>query len=253
MGTGLPFGVNLIAYIRAEMGLGTAARGMAAALDSAAIPFNVLNFERGNPSLHRDRSWSHKEVLSSSHEFTILVVNPDNIANAKELAQKRNVSDRYTIGYWFWELPEIPDGWLSAFSTVNEVWVPSRFVHDAVATKSSVPVFRVPLAVSVRPTHKFSRKSFHLPEGQFLFLTMGDTQSQLTRKNPLGTIRAFKQAFRRNDESVGLVVKINNVNTRHDDQENLDLLKAEIEGYNNIYLLETRMTRAKIDCLLDVS
>ena len=40
-----PFGVNLIAYIRAEMGLGTAARGIAHALESAAIPFNVLNFE----------------------------------------------------------------------------------------------------------------------------------------------------------------------------------------------------------------
>src|SRR5215212_35667 len=130
MDRGSLFGVNLLAYIRAEMGLGSAARGMAAALDSAAIPFNVLNFEHGNPSLHRDKSWSHKEALSSSHEFTVLVVNPDNIANAKEQVHKRSVSDRYTIGYWFWELPEIPDNWLSAFSLVNEVWAPSRFVHD---------------------------------------------------------------------------------------------------------------------------
>ena len=74
------FGVNLIGYIRAEMGLGTAARGLAHALDSVAIPFNIINFEHGNPSLHRDRSWSHKEVATSSYDFTILVVNPDNIA-----------------------------------------------------------------------------------------------------------------------------------------------------------------------------
>lgn len=253
MGRALPFGVNLVAYIRAEMGLGAAARGMAQALESAAIPFNVLNFEYGNPSFHRDQSWSHKEVVSSSYDFTILVVNPDNIANAKDLVQKHNVSDRYTIGCWSWELPEIPDSWLSAFALVNEVWVPSRFVQDAISAKSTVPIFRVPHAISLGPTNKFSRKSFDFPARQFLFLTMGDTQSQLTRKNPLGTIRAFKKAFPREDESVGLVVKINNVNTRHDDRETLDLLKAEIEGYKNIYLLETGMTRAKIDSLLAVS
>lgn len=253
MGRALPFGVNLVAYIRAEMGLGAAARGMAQALESAAIPFNILNFEHGNPSLHRDQSWSHKEVVSSSYEFTILAVNPDNISNAKELVHKRNVIDRCTIGCWSWELPEIPDSWLSAFALVNEVWVPSRFVQDAISAKSSVPIFRVPHAICLRPSNKFSRESFHLPARQFLFLTMGDTQSQLTRKNPLGTIRAFKKAFPREDESAGLVVKINNVKTRHDDQETLDLLKAEIEGYKNIYLLETGMPRAKIDSLLAVS
>lgn len=39
-------GINLAAYIRAEMGLGQAARGMAAALETAQIPFNILNFEQ---------------------------------------------------------------------------------------------------------------------------------------------------------------------------------------------------------------
>ena len=65
-------GVNLIAYIRAEMGLGTAARGLAMALEAANIPFNIINFEHSNPSLHRDASWRHKEVEFSSYDFTIL-------------------------------------------------------------------------------------------------------------------------------------------------------------------------------------
>ena len=34
-----PFGVNLVAYIRAEMGLGEAARGMAEAMQAAGVPF----------------------------------------------------------------------------------------------------------------------------------------------------------------------------------------------------------------------
>src|SRR4051812_29375336 len=120
-------GVNLIGYMRAEMGLGTAARAIAHALESAGIPFNVLNFEQGNPSLHRDESWKHKEVISSAYEFTVMVINPDNIINAATELQKKSVKDQYTIGYWFWELPELPDNWQASFSLVDEVWAASRF------------------------------------------------------------------------------------------------------------------------------
>lgn len=232
------------------MGLGSAARGIAHALDSAGVPFNVLNFEHSNPSLHRDESWKHKEVEFSSYDFTILAVNPDNLFNAKARVQKKFVRDRYTIGCWAWELPEMPDSWLSAFSLVDEVWAPSRFVQDSISLKSPVPVFRVPCAVCLGPTDKFSRASFSLPEGQFLFLSMSDTQSQLTRKNPLGVIHAFKKAFPKPNKQVGLVLKINNVNTIHSDQETLAQIRNEMEGHRNIYLLDSDMTRAEIDALL---
>lgn len=243
-------GVNLIAYIRAEMGLGTAARGLALAMESASIPFNVINFEYQNLSLHRDTEWRHKEVGSSSHDFTILAVNPDNIFNARDRVQKQFVRDRYTIGYWFWELPEFPDAWLPAFSLVDEVWTASCFVQDSISLKSPVPVWRVPMAVRLGPTDKFSRASFSLPKRQFLFLSMSDTHSTLERKNPLGVVRAFKTAFSGNDRSVGLVLKINNPGTIHADPEAIAAIREEISGYRNIYLLDREMTRAEIDSLL---
>jgi glycosyltransferase involved in cell wall biosynthesis len=248
-----PVGVNLIAYIRAEMGLGTAARGIALALESANVPFNIINFEYQNPSLHRDTSWKHKEADYSSHDFTILAVNPDNIFNARDRAQKEFVKQRYTIGYWFWELPEIPDDWLSAFSLVDEVWAASRFVQDSISLKSPVPVFRVPVAVRLGPTDKFSRWTFSFPERQFLFLSMSDTHSQLARKNPLGVVRAFKKVFSGDDKSVGLILKINNFNSINADREAIALLREEIRGYLNIYLLDSVMTRAEIDALLAIS
>jgi len=248
-----PLGVNLIAYIRAEMGLGTAARGIAMALESASVPFNVINFEYLNPALHRDTTWQHKEADYSSHDFTILAVNPDNIFNAREKSQKEFVKDRYTIGYWFWELPDIPENWLPAFSLVDEVWVASRFVQDAVSVKSPVPVFRVPVPVRLGPTDKFSRASFSLPDREFLFLSMSDTHSQLARKNPLGAVRAFKRAFPGENHGVGLVLKINNFSSVHADQEAIGLLREEIKDSRNIYLLDRDFTRAEVDSLLAVS
>src|SRR5437762_4716613 len=172
----LGFGVNLIAYIRAEMGLGTAARGVARALEAAKVPFNILNFEHSNPSLHRDESWKHKEVTSSDYDFSILVINPDNLANARTRVQKKFARDRYAIGYWFWELPEIPDEWLPSFALVDEVWAASHFVQDSISRKSTVPVFRVPVPIQLGPADKFSRASFGLPENRFLFLSLADTQ-----------------------------------------------------------------------------
>ena len=246
-------GVNLIAYIRAEMGLGTAARGLAMAMESANVPFNVINFEHANPGRHRDDSWRHKETDHSSHDFTILAVNPDNLSNATARIRNGQVRDHYTIGYWFWELPEIPDAWLSSFSLVNEVWAGSHFVQDAISLKSPVPVFRVPVPVYVGPTGKLSRRDFSLPKEQFLFLSISDTHSELARKNPLGAIRAFKKAFPGDNERAGLVVKISNVHSIHADHEIMGQIREEIEGQRNIYLMDRNIAREEIDALLDLS
>jgi len=235
------------------MGLGTAARGIAHALESAAIPFNVLNFEQGNPSLHRDQSWKHKEVSSSAYDFTVLAINPDNILNATELVQQKSVRDRYSIGYWFWELPEIPPAWQFSFPLVDEVWAASRFIQDAISARSPVPVFQVPIPVQLKPGRRPSREAFSLPDRRFLFLSMSDTQSQLVRKNPLGVVQAFQKAFSRDNEQAGLVLRINNVNTVHDDRERIAQIRDEIKGWPNIYLLDAPMDRPAIDALLRVS
>ena len=248
-----PPGVNLIAYIRAEMGLGTAARGLAMALEAANIPFNIINFEHLNPALHRDETWRHKEADESPYDFTIAAINPDNLFNARIRARKHFGKHRYTIGYWFWELPEIPDEWVSSFSLVNEVWVASRFVQDAISLKSPVPVFRVPVPIRLGENDRFSRRHFSLPERPFLFLSMADWRSHLARKNPLGTIRAFKAAFPADDTTVGLIVKMNNAGALGSDQETLMHIREEMEGYPNIYLLDSEMTRPEVDSLLAIS
>src|SRR5205807_7460447 len=138
-------------------------------------------------------------------------------------------------------------------SLVDEVWVPSRFVQDAVLLKSSVPIFHAPVPVCLGPTDKFSRTSFSLPERQFLFLWMGDMYSELARKNPLGVINAFKQAFPEENERAGLVLKINNADSIHADREALASIKQEIAGYRNIYLMDRNMTRSEVDALLAAS
>jgi glycosyltransferase involved in cell wall biosynthesis len=244
-----PAGVNLVAYIRADMGLGTAARGMAAAFEAAGIPFNVINLEHGNDASHTDHSWAHKEVQQSRYDTTIVCVNPDNSFNLRTLVSPEILGNRYVIANWYWELPEMPDEWLTEFEYADEVWAASNFIRDAIARKAPVPVVRVPAVVQLSRGRRLSRSELGLPEGKFLFLAMLDMRSVPERKNPLGVVRAFKRAFAATDDTVGLVVKtLSNTDLA---QPVLETLNQEIEGWSNVVVIDRLLTRNELTSLID--
>ena len=246
----IPRGVNLIGYIRAESGLGAAARGMASALESAGVPFNIINLESGNYSRHTDHSWSHKEVLNSNYDITVVCVNPDQSFHLRSHVPPKLLSERYVIGYWFWELPELPDEWLADFAFTDEVWAASQFIHNALSRKSAVtvPVVPMPPVVRLSQTNTLSRKDLGLPERRFLFLAMFDTRSVLQRKNPLGVLRAFKAAFARDSSNVALVMNFNN----HDDNDPVfQELRKEIGDDESVIVLDAPTDRDQITSLID--
>jgi glycosyltransferase involved in cell wall biosynthesis len=245
-----PPGVNLVAYIRAEMALGVVARGMASAFESAGIPFNVINLEAGNYSRHTDLSWSQKEVRRSDYDTTIVCVNPDNTFHLRTQGPVAVLGDRYVIGNWFWELAELPDEWVKEFEFTDEVWGPSRFICDAVSRKTSAPVIYMPPVVSLSESAGLSRGQLALPEDRYLFLAMFDTNSVLQRKNPLGVLRAFKAAFPTAGESVALVMKFNNPDYR---QPLLQSVREEMAGRDDVFIVDRIMPRNEVASLIEVS
>jgi len=246
----VPAGINLVAYMRAEIGIGTAARGMATAFEAVGIPFNVINFERGSYASHTNDSWVHKEVRQSRYDITVVCVNPDNSFNLRTQVSPEILCNRYVIGYWFWELPEMPDAWLSDFEFTDEVWAASTFITDAISGKAPVPVVRVPPVVQLTPGKRFSRAELGLPDGRFLFLAMFDTKSVLHRKNPLGVLRAFSNAFRPDDASVGLVLKFNDPDYR---LPVLRTLRDELADRENVFVIDRTLHRDELSSLIAVS
>jgi GT2 family glycosyltransferase/glycosyltransferase involved in cell wall biosynthesis len=238
-------GVNLIGYLRAEMGLGEGARSDAKALDAAHEPFGIINFQSGNPSRMTDLSWQHKEVNEAPYDITILHINPDQVLQAIFELPSEYFDGHYTIGYWAWELPEMPDEWVKCFKHFDEIWVPSRFVQQAIAMKSPVPVVCIPHAIDVTVDTSLTRKDFDLPEDAFLFLSMFDTYSMAERKNPYGAFRAFKEAFAADDQSVRLILKINNATPKV-----MREIRAAIGDYSNIIPVEQVYSRREINALI---
>ncbi|MDP2126477.1 MAG: glycosyltransferase [Pseudohongiella sp.] len=238
-------GVNLIGYTRAEMGIGEGARSDARALDAANEPFGIICFTSGNPSRMTDLSWQHKEIDTTPYDITLLHINPDHALQAIAELPSNHFDGHYSIGYWAWELPEIPPDWEKAFKHFDEIWVPSSFVQDAVAMKSPVPVVRIPHAIEVKADTTLTRTDFGLPQDPFLFLVMFDTYSRQERKNPYGAIEAFRKSFSADDMSVRLVIKVNNANPGA-----LREIRERAGDHQNVILLDQVYSRTEVNAII---
>lgn len=241
----LQLGVNLIGYTRAEMGIGEGARSDAKALDAADEAFGIICFQSGNPSRMTDLSWQHKEIGSAPYDVTLLHINPDHALQAITELPADYFNGHYRIGYWAWELPEIPEAWVETFVHFDEIWVPSNFVQDAVAMRSPIPVIRIPHAVEVNVDTSLRRADFLLPEEPFLFLAMFDTYSMPARKNPFGAIDAFRRAFAADDLSTRLVLKVNNPTA-----DAIRSIKDAIGEHQNILILDKVYSRTQVNALI---
>jgi glycosyltransferase involved in cell wall biosynthesis len=151
----------------------------------------------------------------------------------------------HTVGFWYWELEDLPSSFIPAFELVDEVWAPSRFVRDALQPNTEKQVTVVPPSVDFRTPGGVNRAAFGLPEDRFLFLTMASVYSVLERKNPLAVVKAFEMAFDANDP-VGLVVKITDLHHRPEVAEALRDAAARAP----VFLLEERLSRHGIHDLL---
>ena len=153
---------------------------------------------------------------------------------------------RYRIGYWAYELAELPRLWAEAIPFFHEIWTPSSFVAEAVERargKASTIIRVVPHPVAIEPVPAAERAE----RGPLTFLAMVDARSSLSRKNPLGTIEAFKQAFSPDDTRVRLLLKL--VATWKDPRGVFGLRDAAA-GWPNITFVEDELSDVETQALL---
>src|SRR5262245_15109794 len=76
---------------------------------------------------------------------------------------------RYRIGYWAYELPRVPALWVRASEAFHEIWVPSRFVADAMkASGIAKPVHVMPHPVALdRTPASANRAAWQIPGDEF--------------------------------------------------------------------------------------
>ena len=240
--TAVDYGINIVGYVRAELGIGESSRLAAQACQSVGLPFSMHDFNVGNSSRAADRRWEHKIAPENKHWVNVFHINADQMPLVYQHLGSKFFQEHYNIGFWHWELGDFPDEWASSFDLVDEVWAPTHFVVDAISRKSPVPVLRIPHGIRIVPDASVRRRDLGLPESKFLFLSMYDAHSYQSRKNPQAAIRAFLQAFP-DAKDVALVVKINNPRSF---PEQIESLKALVQDRPGIILLDRIFSRQEV-------
>ena len=243
-------GVNLVGYFRTVKGISEAARSSALALDAISIPYSVVDYEFGIPPSQQVES-----LPESQHGYdfrfntTLIHINPPQLPYLWVNFGKKELSGRYGIGIWYWELPEFPDEWCFAFDLVDEVWVASQFVFDSVSAKSPVPVVKIPPCINTVINDSLQRSDYNLPVDCFLFMCAYDVLSVQARKNPYGAVEAFIRAFIANDSAVGLVIKVNNAT---ENPQEIKQLRDYLKDYSNCFIIEDVFDRPTFNSLINL-
>ncbi len=250
----MPPSTAVIGYISAANGMGEAARGTIVALSAAQCPVHFVDIDP-EPTLKAvDLLPALPELRKTA--INLLHVNAVNVTRCYEQMGASFFRGKHNIGFWFWEMPTLPRRWYGAFSLFDEIWVASRYTQAAIAAVAPVPVVCMRPLVQPAAAGSATRKDFGIPDDRFVFLFCFDALSILERKNPQGTIAAFRRAFGAPLKGPLLVVKVNNSDRVPGHERSLGMpddymadLTASLAAVNGV-LLDQRYDRSTVSALI---
>ncbi|HEX2784562.1 MAG TPA: glycosyltransferase, partial [Ilumatobacteraceae bacterium] len=247
-------GLNLVGYLTHQSGLGDVARRLRDAAGQAGLAHSaVATYRTASPTDDTDQVDNRVEFTNS-----LCVVTADQFPFLAADMPALFTATRRMIGYWFWELEHVPLHMRQSINLVDEIWAGSRFVTDAFAAVSPVPVRHVPIPVAEPHASPRRRGDFALladVDERPLFLTTFDHLSVTERKNPVGVIEAFRTAFTP-DEGPLLIIKTMN---GHQRWANHQRVLAAADGRGDIRVWDETLERAdqmalvaSADCMISL-
>ena len=231
------FGVNFAGFFTGQFGLGASARAIASALNQANVPIilnKMIDADQAERQTFAFDSFSDR----NPYRINIIHLNADQSKPFFTRVCPNYSNEKYNIGIWYWELPDFPKRWQDAFQFYDELWVSSSFIAKTLLKSSNVPVIKIRYPLSVpKNIERQPARNKHSFKDQFVFLFVFDFYSILERKNPLGLLRAFQQAFNRNENALLVLNAINGSSHPND----LHILRKMSEDLN-VLLIEDRLT-----------
>lgn len=243
-------GLNLIGYFRGEFSIGECARAFAlAALETEQPKVALVNFAGGPAARDTNRRFDSQLTSTPEYPVNLCFVNADQTTVLFD-TMPSVLLGRYNVGYWFWELQAFPAAWQPALDAVDEVWVASDFVRQAVAGAAvDKPVRVVPYPIQVDLSRAYSRSEFGLPPDAFVFIFNFDYLSYFERKNPSALISAFHAAF---PDEAGVVLVLKTTGERETPQA-AESLRRLANGDTRVIFLDALLDREAMYGLLSVA
>lgn len=159
----------------------------------------------------------------------------------------------FHIGFLLWELDRLPAAHMLALDMLDEIWVPSVYLHRLYQRH-----FPGRVVFMRKGLPRLAPEPVARPDGVFRFLVAFDANSSTARKNPLAAVLAFRAAFS-DRRDVELVVKTTPVRPGHwgDPEGQIPAIRALAAQDPRIRLIERHVPFARLlgliagaDCLI---
>jgi glycosyltransferase involved in cell wall biosynthesis len=205
-------GVDYIAPLKVQSGMGTSSRSYYRALTSLDdLLVNPIPYNHGFEHHAKVRFYEKTKKgidLNPVAKALILHQNADGFFMMRERYAKELASPySKKIAAWVWELSKFQTQWKKEADLLDEIWVPSEFVRKSVSEIVEKPVISVPYPVTISEISRTSFCKNPLGSSQFLFGYFFDASSFVERKNPLALLKAFQQVRKKYQYS-RLILKI---------------------------------------------
>jgi glycosyltransferase involved in cell wall biosynthesis len=246
--------VRILGFFGQTFGLAEAARRTFQSLEKSSVSVSATQIPYSGKHRGSDHTIkAEKKIPSNTDEIRIFHFNGDHFEKLISYWGESILDCKYKIGFWHWELPEFPDDYLSWLDMVDEIWVPSRFVFDAIAPKSPKPVQIIPLPLddTVLKLPTPNREKFNIPQDKIVFLITFDFYSVMERKNPIAGINAFLKLIE-NDKYKNrshIVIKTSNQHADYSGNKCLEDLISCIDP-TQITLINQVLSRHDMLCLI---
>jgi len=242
-------------FLNESLGIGRAGRLSASAFKAAGYTFTEYDLR---PAFKRFIQGGM--ALPGQGGVWYIHANPAEAIVAFLAHDPESWADRYRIGFWAWETPKAPKSWVFAADYFHEIWVPSRFVHDAVARTfaaagredltSRLRIMPHPVPLPAPHGHAeiaAIRQTFGLQPELCEVLSLFDVKSSNVRKNPWGSIDAWTRAFPVPAETARLTLKVSDLSMDRATEQRLNAILSERA---DIQLISEALNDADMDTFI---
>lgn len=212
--------VAVIGLFGARIGLSQAALLLAGELRAQGAQVALFDCcaETGQKARSLDQSIAPLATFEpATFDLAVLHMNPPEFSTVVLHLAALSRLPKVVVGFFAWELSIAPASWRGAIAASDAVWVPSRFVRDALALSFPELAERIVIREhqvtfgAFQPPdserRRAARKRLGLPVEAHVVLQSFSMRSTMARKNPLAAIAAFKLAFAPEDGRARLVLR----------------------------------------------
>lgn len=234
------FDVQLFGPFKKSLGISNSCQLLGTTLSDLGVKVNLCDYNIDYPNLDREGGSLALGIPSAAH-INMLHLNLEEIPSAFAYLPVID-DDSYVVAFPYTEVTPVTPVQHLGTRLIDEAWCASKFIQQVLqghCLTSYVGNAMRPMSRLGPDAARRIAYSGLIEDGTFVFITIADALSGLHRKNLMGTIRAFLNAFNDQD-NVALVVKLHSTDRMGSETDRLELLRIRscVAEAANIHLID---------------